>query len=393
MDRYGSGLYRREWTTSKGEKREGWQIRVFDPDKGKHVTRTIQADTETEALEKAELIRRSLAGGLSASPVALSISGLCREYLDWADTYYRDGDGNPTGEANNIRDAIVQLKTRYGVAPVSEFGPLALKQVREDMIAAGLARTTINSRVNKIRRMFKWGVSEQFVPASVHLSLTSVDGLKRGRTSAQEAKEILPVSAKHIEAAKAHLSSVVCAMIDVQVYSAARPGEIIALVPSMLDTSNGDVWIADLAKHKTAYRGRVRRLYFGPRAIEVLRGYIDRPLNAPMFSPKDALTERYADATVRRRPNQKPNPRQTDRIVGEAYTVKSYRQAIVRACEKAGIAPWTPLQLRHTSATDIRRIYGLEAAQVILGHATADVTQVYAEADEAQALQIARERG
>jgi site-specific recombinase XerC len=49
---------------------------------------------------------------------------------------------------------------------------------------------------------------------------------------------------------------------------------------------------------------------------------------------------------------------------------------------------WSPNQLRHAAGTDVRRQYGLEAAQVILGHAKADVTQVYAERDQALAAEV-----
>jgi hypothetical protein len=41
----------------------------------------------------------------------------------------------------------------------------------------------------------------------------------------------------------------------------------------------------------------------------------------------------------------------------------------------------------------VRRAYGLEAAQVLLGHARADVTQVYAERDGRLAFRVAREIG
>ena len=54
---------------------------------------------------------------------------------------------------------------------------------------------------------------------------------------------------------------------------------------------------------------------------------------------------------------------------------------------------WSANQLRHSRATEVRRRYGLEAAQVALGHARADVTQVYAERDLALAEQIALEIG
>ena len=42
---------------------------------------------------------------------------------------------------------------------------------------------------------------------------------------------------------------------------------------------------------------------------------------------------------------------------------------------------WSPNRLRHTAATAIRKRFGLEAAQVVLGHSKADITQVYAERD------------
>ncbi len=51
---------------------------------------------------------------------------------------------------------------------------------------------------------------------------------------------------------------------------------------------------------------------------------------------------------------------------------------------------WSPNQLRHTAATEIRKRHGLEAAQVILGHSQLGVTQVYAERDIAKGTEVAR---
>ena len=88
--------------------------------------------------------------------------------------------------------------------------------------------------------------------------------------------------------------------------------------------------------------------------------------------------------------NRKRKPKRTP---GEQYTIGSYRRAIHRACGKAGIDRWSPNRLRHSAGTEIRKRYGLEAAQVILGHASADVTQIYAERDLAKAVEIMREVG
>jgi integrase len=63
-----------------------------------------------------------------------------------------------------------------------------------------------------------------------------------------------------------------------------------------------------------------------------------------------------------------------------------------RAAWRAGHL-WSPNQLRHTAATEVRKRYGLEAAQIVLGHAAADVTQVYAERDLVRGADIMRQIG
>jgi integrase len=57
------------------------------------------------------------------------------------------------------------------------------------------------------------------------------------------------------------------------------------------------------------------------------------------------------------------------------------------------VPTWTPNQLRHTFATEVRKRYGLESAQVLLGHQRCDVTQVYAERNLDLALKVAAEVG
>jgi integrase len=54
---------------------------------------------------------------------------------------------------------------------------------------------------------------------------------------------------------------------------------------------------------------------------------------------------------------------------------------------------WHPHQLRHTAATNLRRDFGLEAAQVILGHKTLTATEIYAERNVAKARQVMGEVG
>jgi integrase len=87
------------------------------------------------------------------------------------------------------------------------------------------------------------------------------------------------------------------------------------------------------------------------------------------------------------------------------YDVAAYRRAISRACRKAfdpdgerakrGEAHerFSPNQVRHTAATLLRRLYGVEAVGVILGHSSVKQTEIYAEIDVAKAERIMAEVG
>lgn len=156
----------------------------------------------------------------------------------------------------------------------------------------------------------------------------------------------------------------------------ARPSELLQLRRIDIDTS-GTIWIASLSRHKTSYVGHERELLFGPQGQEVLKSFFPgKDLVDYLFSPQDARREKGEQAKTHRRPDQKANARTTDRRVGEYYTVSSYHRAIARACKLAEIPRWHPNRLRHTAGTRIRKEFGLDAAQAVLGHAHANVTQV-----------------
>ena len=89
---------------------------------------------------------------------------------------------------------------------------------------------------------------------------------------------------------------------------------------------------------------------------------------------------------------------------GERYDTGSYRRAIIYACDRLfppqeklsgdDLKAWRkehrfhPHQLRHNAATYLAREFGIEAAQTVLGHASLEITQVYAERDYAKAAEI-----
>jgi site-specific recombinase XerC len=74
---------------------------------------------------------------------------------------------------------------------------------------------------------------------------------------------------------------------------------------------------------------------------------------------------------------------------GTRYTHRTLAQAVRRAAKKAGVPPWSPNQIRHSVATEVRKALGLEAAQTLLGHARAATTEIYAEPDASAAQRAA----
>jgi len=135
----------------------------------------------------------------------LRINELLDAYLRYAQSYYLK-NGRPTGEVINIEHAVKPLAVLYGRSLVGKFGPTSLKTVRQAMIDEDLSRKVINARINRIRRVFKWGLENQIVDPIVLNALQSVAPLKKGRSSARENDPVKPVPEAYIKAALPRLS-------------------------------------------------------------------------------------------------------------------------------------------------------------------------------------------
>jgi len=163
----------------------------------------------------------------------------------------------------------------------------------------------------------------------------------------------------------------------------------------------GEVWTYRPKRHKTEHLDHDRVVDLGPRAQAALAPYLlGRAPDSFCFSPEEAMDEIRRDRHERRRTplsqgnrpgsNRKTSPRRQPR---DRYDVAAYRRAIARACERAGVARWSPHQLRHLAATELRQRYGIEAARVMLGHRDIGTALIYAEADRALSRRIAAEVG
>ncbi|MEO0531478.1 MAG: site-specific integrase [Planctomycetota bacterium] len=358
---------------------------------GRHGTKASRTLYDRLVAEWLASGRKAAAGGQEQ----LTVVELCSLYLRFAQGYYRK-NGRCTGVVPGIKATIKYLRKWYGKEPAESLGPVALKALRQRMIDDGHSRGYINDHVGRIKRMYKWAAGEELVPEPTYRSLTLVEGLRAGRSKARETAPVVPVDDSVVEDTLAVLSSVVGDMVRVQRLTGMRPAEVCSLRPCDLDRSD-DVWTYQPSEHKTEHHGRKRTIYVGPKAQGVLLRYLARDPEAYCFAPRDAEAKRLAAAHAARKTplscGNRPGSnrkRGRKRTVGAKYTADSYRRAIHRACDKAGIERWSPNRLRHAAGTEVRTKFGLEAAQVILGHASADVTQVYAERDAAKGAQVAR---
>jgi integrase len=328
----------------------------------------------------------------------LTVVEVLAAYKRHAETYYRK-NGKPTREVGCIVEASQHVIPLYGKTPAIEFGPLALQVIQQRMIESGYCRIFINKQIGRIKRAFKWAVSQELISGESLPALQAVSGLRKGRTDARETDPVLPVDDGIVNATLPKLPPVVADMVRFQRLTGCRPGEVCALRPSDVDRS-ADVWAYRPESHKTQHHERGRVVFIGPKAQAVLLPYLLRGGNEYCFSPVDSERKRRAEMHESRktplscgnRPgsNRKTKPART---AGACYTADSYRRAVHRACELAEVEKWAPNQLRHSAGTEVRQKYGLEAAQVILGHSKADVTQVYAERDMEKAAGIMREIG
>lgn len=155
----------------------------------------------------------------------LFINELIDVYWDYVVQYYIKG-GIPTGEQQAIKYSLHPLSELYGDLPVDHFGPAALRTVRQRMIEQDWCRKLINTRINRVRRMFKWAVEHELAHSHILEGLRAVAPLKRGRSGVRESDPVTPVSEEAMTAIELFVSRQVWAMVQLQWLTGMRPCEV-----------------------------------------------------------------------------------------------------------------------------------------------------------------------
>jgi integrase len=245
------------------------------------------------------------------------------------------------------------------------------------------------------------------IAATAWHALKSVAGLEPGEAPA--GRKIAPIADDIVEATLPFCNDEVRVLVELQRLSGARSGELVIMRTAVID-STGPVWTYKPTRHKTESRGHERVIYFGRRAQSILKPWLRPALHGFIFSPARCPERRYAALRAKRKspvPPSQLNRRkvQPEKLPGDRWTVAAYANAIEWAVKKANAAisqrnaetgektpllpHWHPHRLRHSAASAIRREFGLEVAKAVLGHATLQAAQIYAEADSTRAREVA----
>ena len=231
-----------------------------------------------------------------------SVGHLCAAYLLHAGRYYRDADGKPTGEVTHATIAFRLLLQLHRDTPTDRVTIRDLLNVRQALVDLreqhehgrsapnGLSRRTINDRMARIKRLFRWGVEQGSVPDAVRHEVSALRGLPKGRSGVHDNPPVEAVPWPLVASVLLHLVPTVRAAVEVQWWSGMRPAEVLAMTRRQLDTS-GETWLYKLARHKGTWRGKERIVALGPKAQAVLRPLLRLEPDAPLFSARTAYAE------------------------------------------------------------------------------------------------------
>ncbi len=402
-------------------------------------------DSDASRAEYDRLVAEWLANGRYLRPPEkvpdLTVAEVLESYWAHAKLHYRRPDpvSGALKTSNNlqrVKQALRPVRALYGHTPAAKFGPLALRACRQTFVDAGYARRHCNQLTGCIKRAWAWAVAEELLPPAAHQALTAVEGLRQGHSQAREGGRILPAPLAAVRAVQREVAPQIAALIDLQLYTAARPGELLGLRPGDLDRSEA-VWLYRPQSHKTAHRGHERVILIGPRGQKALAPFLflsacfDAEVLALLLqrAPAEILEDRLEEVGVAWRSADAYcfSPREVATWwevqlhqesnlqieCGPRYRTDAYGRTVRRGWEKAEararkeaeangdevpegktlIERWHPHQLRHTAATCLVEEFGWDVARIILGHRHVNVTRLYAEDELKKAVEAIKKVG
>ena len=324
-------------------------------------------------------------------------------------------DGRPNATLNRIRQMKKFLEP-YRQWSVSDFGPEELQAVQSAMVEyryyrandgvpQAYTRSGINTMINQIRRMWRWGIGREITTEAQRQRLEEVRSLRSGRTTAKDKQKRSPVTETELEQVLARLTGVVADMLRIIWLTAMRPSEVCRMRPFDVICDDPECWLyvpgrdaSLVGDHKTAHFQRIRAIPLTGKVQQILLPRIkDFKSKEPVFSPAAAVQELLDRKSANRRtPLEYGNRPGTNRKEhpmikpGTEYTSQTLNVAVRRACRRAGVERFTPYDLRCTAATRVRAALSKDDARLLLGHVSADTTEIYLLEEVREAIKTAK---
>lgn len=305
-----------------------------------------------------------------------TLRDLVNAFMDFARGYYLDAAGQPTSQYSLYRTYLQPLLDGWADTAVDELRRSDLRQVQQQW-ARTLSRTTCNKALGLVKRVFRWGVKEEFVRPETLVGLLAVEGLPKGRSSAREHAPIQPVPEEDLERTLAATPRPFADMARVQLLVGCRPGELRRLRGDEINRQGvarlegrtvklaGGVWTFTPTQHKLKHKGKDLVYLIGPQAQALLAPYLVKTGDGYLFPSR-----------------QSPY-----------YSKSAYHKRLRQAALAAGVTPWAANRLRHNALTRYDEAAGIQAASVIVGHAKVETTQVYAARNLQQAAELVARLG
>ena len=225
-------------------------------------------------------------------------------------------------------------------------------------------RKYCNRIMSAIRRIFKWGVLLKLVSSSTAYELSLVPRLQYGdrrcrenppRTSVPD-ENVNPIFPQLREMYKKD-GEMYADMLRLKQIHGMRPCETCGIERGKIDFAfDGENWLYQPDKHKTASRGKVRTFVFCKESQEILNKYLTNEPNQPVFRNRR----------------------------GNAVSPSVFGKKIKKAIDRGKLPKFVLYQLRHNAATAIAKDkeFGKEGARALLGHADVKMTENYVHEDD-----------
>jgi integrase len=332
---------------------------------------------------------------VSALPDPAQAILTCRELFDsyraWVNATGRYlKNGKPTSQRGMIDRVLDGFGEFVGNLRVAKLREALLVRWRDQLEQTPkLTRRGINRKLTLLLSVLKWGRSRGMVSREVWADCSCLEPIKKGEcgTRRERVRDRRAVSLEDVKlVAAASPCRHVAAMLEVQAYLGCRPGEVCAIrwkdidkTPVVVDGVAMWTYVVASEAAKTAHHDKQIR-YPVPPAAQAILELFPAPPAAVIFSPQASMVERGRG-------------RRSAPSFGQAWTVRSYRNAVERACARAGVAYFSPHEVRHGALTRAAQQHGVLAAQRLANHGSAATTARYLHTDDLAAYRVAARIG